>query len=705
MLIFVSLLALYVFTLYPSVSPYRDSGDMIASAFTLGVAHPSGYPLYALAGKIFAVAIPFASIAYRINLMSAVFGAAAVAILASRFRGPGRWAFLALGFSAPFWRLSLVSEMYSLNVFFAAVAVVILAGEIDAKKIAVAAFVTGLACGNHLTAVFLAPAVALAAIFSAGPVRRDIFSLSKITLYAALFLLGCSVYVYLPLRALSGADINWGDPSTPERLWRVLTRADYGGLKLHPEESELSWTLSSAAGQIVYYFRLAAERFGAIFLLLAATGIVSAAVRPSPIGILAVAGFVISGPLFSLLANLPTDKASTPGILEPHFVMPDMFLAVCAWLGAQFALRPRGSGTFNNMPAIRVSVFAALMLASAGILARTLPGCFYRDDFHAHDYARNVLATAEPESIIYDPDDTTAFATDYRQYVMGLRSDVKKAVYFRTRWGYERLKRRHPDILPPREIVSGRELAAEIVNYNKASRMILADLPSKFPSGHAVRPRGIMHEIAPDGSAAPTVPPEKYFNFYFMRGVPRRDDSRDFFSSHVVSYYSSALSNIGLYYASSDKNSALARRLYLEALAITGDLSAAWNNLGALYFASGDYARAAAMFETASRADPANLSSSINAGMSYARAGDADRAVDVFGAILRKRFNPVAANELGLIYYGRGNYAEAERFFSGVIRVSPSFSAAYYNMGLTLSKTRPTESKKYFDEYERMTKK
>ncbi|MDI6757102.1 MAG: DUF2723 domain-containing protein, partial [Endomicrobiia bacterium] len=347
MIFFLSLFALYVYTLYPSVSPYRDSGDMITSAFTLGVAHPSGYPLYALAGKVFALAVPFASAAYRINLMSAAFGAAAAAILASRFKGVGRWAFLALGFSAPFWRLSLVSEMYSLNALFVAVLAALLYGNINSKKLATAAFVAGLACANHLTALFLVPAAGIAAIFSGAESRREIFKVKNITLYAALFILGCSVYIYLPIRASSGAVINWGDPSTPARIWRVVTRADYGGLKLHPEESEFSWTLSSAAVQVFYYFRLMYERFGAVILLFAGAGAVSAFLAPQTSTAFALAGFAVSGPLFSLLANLPVGKPSTPGILEPHFVMPDVFLAILAASGAGFLAVARSRDTLR----------------------------------------------------------------------------------------------------------------------------------------------------------------------------------------------------------------------------------------------------------------------------------------------------------------------------------------------------------------------
>ncbi|MDI6757101.1 MAG: tetratricopeptide repeat protein, partial [Endomicrobiia bacterium] len=351
-----------------------------------------------------------------------------------------------------------------------------------------------------------------------------------------------------------------------------------------------------------------------------------------------------------------------------------------------------------------------LIISSAVILFRALPECFYRLDFHAHDYARNVLATARPGAIIYDPDDTTAFATDYFQYVLGRRTDIKKAVYFRTRWGYERLKRLHPDILPSGEITSGRELAEMIISHNMGSKMILAELPSKFPSGAGSRPLGIMRElISPQPKtittyrtgASPSL--EDYFVFYVMRGMPRLLYRRDFFSEHVVSYYSSALTNTGLYRAGLG-DFERARRLYLEALSISGDSSAAWNNLGTLYFARGDYGPAALNFEIAYRLEPANSSSKVNAGMAYSRMGNFDRARTAFEEALRQNFNPTAANELGLMRYARGDYASAEKIFSDIIAREPSFAAARYNMGLALSKTRPSEAQRYFEEYERMTR-
>ena len=151
--------AIYLYTLFPTVAPYRDAGEIATVIHTLGVAHPPGYPLYTLLGKIFVLLVPFGNIAYRMNVLSAVFGALTTAVIAraitrldrpaltdtqgrpagqARLTSVGqarldsgsnsvlrRTCFLFVAFLLAFsylqWYLSLVSEMYTLNTLFAAV--------------------------------------------------------------------------------------------------------------------------------------------------------------------------------------------------------------------------------------------------------------------------------------------------------------------------------------------------------------------------------------------------------------------------------------------------------------------------------------------------------------------------------------------------------------------------------------------------------
>ncbi|HOU16970.1 MAG TPA: DUF2723 domain-containing protein, partial [Candidatus Marinimicrobia bacterium] len=66
----------YLDTISPTV-PFWDCGEFIATAYTLGVPHPPGSPLFLLIGRIFSM-IPFSQdIAFRVNLISTIVSALA----------------------------------------------------------------------------------------------------------------------------------------------------------------------------------------------------------------------------------------------------------------------------------------------------------------------------------------------------------------------------------------------------------------------------------------------------------------------------------------------------------------------------------------------------------------------------------------------------------------------------------------------------
>src|SRR5262249_29358795 len=130
----VSLAALwvYVMTLSPTVAWRNfgeDSGDLLVASATLGIPHPTGYPLYVLLGRV-AGFLPLGTLAFRINLVSALAGAASVFFLAcltfelaAASSGVGGWlasatAALLYAFSLGAWSQSSVAEVYTLNAAF-----------------------------------------------------------------------------------------------------------------------------------------------------------------------------------------------------------------------------------------------------------------------------------------------------------------------------------------------------------------------------------------------------------------------------------------------------------------------------------------------------------------------------------------------------------------------------------------------------------
>src|SRR2546425_9800398 len=68
--------AVFLTTLTPTV-PFWDSGEFIAVSYILGIPHPPGTPFYVMLGRL-ATMVPIASIAQRVNGLSALSSALAV---------------------------------------------------------------------------------------------------------------------------------------------------------------------------------------------------------------------------------------------------------------------------------------------------------------------------------------------------------------------------------------------------------------------------------------------------------------------------------------------------------------------------------------------------------------------------------------------------------------------------------------------------
>jgi uncharacterized membrane protein len=120
-------LAAALFVLYAASAPrsvaLEDDGLFVLSSYFLGIEHPPGYPLYTLLGKLFTL-LPVGSVAYRVHLLSALFGAAACGLLwmcartLVEGRAPAWLAALGLGLAPVFWSQSVIAEVYTLNAFF-----------------------------------------------------------------------------------------------------------------------------------------------------------------------------------------------------------------------------------------------------------------------------------------------------------------------------------------------------------------------------------------------------------------------------------------------------------------------------------------------------------------------------------------------------------------------------------------------------------
>ncbi|HET8620180.1 MAG TPA: DUF2723 domain-containing protein, partial [Acidimicrobiales bacterium] len=74
-------LALYARSLLPGTGYAGDTAKWQFLGVVGGVPHATGYPLYVALDQAWVAAVPWGSMAWRVNLLSAVLGAAAVGVL------------------------------------------------------------------------------------------------------------------------------------------------------------------------------------------------------------------------------------------------------------------------------------------------------------------------------------------------------------------------------------------------------------------------------------------------------------------------------------------------------------------------------------------------------------------------------------------------------------------------------------------------
>jgi hypothetical protein len=202
----------------------------------LGISHPAGFPAYNLIAKAITF-LPLGSIAFRVNLFSALLACMTLVALylsaieiikicfpesSSEARiGPALFPPALLAFSSPFWFNSLVAEVYTLHSFFTVLTIYLLLlwkSKNDSRFLFLAAFCFGLSAGNHGTVAFYLPAILV--LFFVWEKKHKVKNLGITTLF---FLIGFSIYLYLPIRSLAEPIIDWGNPETFQNFFDQVT--------------------------------------------------------------------------------------------------------------------------------------------------------------------------------------------------------------------------------------------------------------------------------------------------------------------------------------------------------------------------------------------------------------------------------------------------------------------------------------------------
>ena len=209
-LVALAALGVYLQTLLPGAG-WGDIARFQYVARVWGIPHRFGYPLYIALSRLFGY-LPVGNLAYRINLMSAVFAALAavmVYLLVKRLTGSrtagdevaAASAALSFAFSRALWGQTVVAEVYTLNAaLIGAVLLALLAWHQTRRTglLYLGLALYALSFGNHMTVVTLVPAVAYLVLVTE---PRLLLQPRHLAAMAGIALLGAAQYLYVIVRA------------------------------------------------------------------------------------------------------------------------------------------------------------------------------------------------------------------------------------------------------------------------------------------------------------------------------------------------------------------------------------------------------------------------------------------------------------------------------------------------------------------------
>ena len=456
----IALAAAYLSTAAPGITWANDGGDggdLVTAVVSSGVPHPSGYPTYLLIGRLF-LAWPASDPAARLTLMSAIPMALAGGFLAalaasgspgiSWRAGVGLAAGLSFGLAPLPWSQAVIAEVHGLNALFAGLTLVLIARLSSSGPlgwpVTALAVICGLGLGNHLTFLLMTPPLA-ATMWS----RWRVGERRRITIPAGGFVLGLAVYALLPLLASRHPPVNWGDASSGDGFWWLVSGGPYREMVFGLPLEEVPQRAAAWAGLLL-------RQFGPVGWFLVGAGLAFGRSR-WPWVDRSTLWMAVAYSLFAL----GYEAGDSSAYLIPAYLGVAWWLALGVWavLTRVERLRP-GSAIF---------AVALLVLAWVARLPAIVQQVDARHDRRAVEYTAQVLHQAPPDALILTSRDHDSFPLWYAQYGLGRRPDLRLVVVSLGQFDWYRrgLAYTYPDLsFPPDDVGDAWAWEADLLARN-----------------------------------------------------------------------------------------------------------------------------------------------------------------------------------------------------------------------------------------------
>jgi tetratricopeptide (TPR) repeat protein len=463
---------IYLYTTYPAFKG-DDSPETITAAYTLGISHPPAYPLHTMAAKIFTL-IPVGSPAFRVNIFSIFLGMLVLFVVYFIIKQNMLllfgyehkiiiyFAIFIFAFSYIFWNQSLEAKggIYILNLLFFSLLLYLclkLINTFDIKIYYLSSFIFGLSLSNHWPSMII-----VLPVFGYFYLKERVnIGKKHIIIMFALFLIGLTPYLYLPLRAMCNPVLNLGNPVTWSNFWWVILRAGYivapvfsfdaykyqikEFINLFIGDFSIMWVLMFLGAYIIY------KIYRKIFYLY--------------LFLYAIIAF------FNVLYN-HTEKELIWVI--DNFLVPAQFIAF----------------VFIVVGIMQMQIFLKQKMFKYGFLVVILIVIGFmgykhhkvntgRYNYIAYDFGNNILNTMEKDSVYLGEGDYFLMPVLYLQNIKKFRTDVKfiPAAFLPFQWGIDYTDKKYGNIQMKEYDLENN--VANVINYFKNNSNIYtnSDMP------------------------------------------------------------------------------------------------------------------------------------------------------------------------------------------------------------------------------------
>ncbi len=711
LLLFFLFLAVYLKTQIWEVY-IADSGELTATAYVLGIAHPTGYPVYDLISKAFSL-VPLGNIASRIALGSAVCSATAVAFLFSFLAMefsllPASAAAILFGQGLTFWSQAVVQEVYALHILFISILLYLLIcfkRNNTLRSFYLFCFFLGLSSAHHLLTVMVFPAFVYVLLKSKIAKSDRLIFLIGGVLPAVL---GWSVQLLIPIRSFNECVIRWQPVHDYVNFWSLITGKQFHSSMFH----ENLGVLLASSGR---FFAKLFEQWYLLIPLAAIPGALVAFKRRKSAFIILLLFFLAT---FVFVINYRIID------IEVYFIQAYILFVFLIAAAFQALIDALVGKRYRLLRTLSVILLAVLFFSGL------IRNYFFNDrsvNSIPYTYGVDIFNTVPPDSVLITQGWSTPFVFSYLEHVLHYRPDILVPVdqngihfrqSFREKWVIPVLST-VPVELPGLEDTDFQpwglaywfeQKDAEIKWCGECwekLRLPKLNLQDVFLEFHSSALIAKAHYIRGDwylrtgksrlGIAelqeAERIAGDNYFvlnnlsGIYFKAGYYKKAEEFARRSLTINGDFKIACHNLA--------NALFKQGRYREAIELYQKSGTDSNSMGRTYQALGyalmkerKYKEAKDAFKTALRFNKALPEIKLDLAVAYCQINEMEKSEKLFQELLKtKKNSPAVLNDYAMLLLRKGYIRLAESFFKQVLEKVPEDRNALLNLGICEAKT------------------